>query len=303
MKKIIRRFLNRFGYDIVKTDDRYMSKSRKEKTVQVGRFKISMPANNVQLVHYMLYPDLNSQLGRLALVIAKKYPNMTTIDVGANVGDTIAVIKSAVDTPIIGIEGDDLSYAFLEKNCRQFSNVTTIKTFLGEKSQDVKAELKKSGWNTTIVPTSEGEAISFRTLDEVLATEQMKPAGIKLLKTDVEGFDTIVLRGAYKTIETNRPVLFFEYNRDRMQEIGEAGLPTLLGFGNYGYNKIVFFDHKGRLLMSTSMKNKDEITYLHQYARGKNNLLGYYDICIFHQQDDDIADEFLKIETKYCLDS
>ncbi len=299
MKKIIRFFLNQFGYDIIKTDDRYMSKSRKEKTVQVGKFSISMPANNVQLIHYKIYPDLNSQLSRLALIIAKKYPDMTVVDVGANVGDTIAVLKSAIDLPVIGIEGDNLSYRFLEKNCKQFTNVTTIKTFLGEKKQDIKAELKKAGWNTTIIPAGRGEMISFQTLDEVLQGEKFQTAKIKLLKTDVEGFDTIVLRGAYDTIEKYKPVLFFEYNRDRMKDIDEDGLSTLLSFENYGYNKIFFFDHIGRLLMVTSIKNKTEINYLHEYAIGKNNLLGYYDICVFHQQDDDIGDEFQKIERKY----
>ncbi len=302
MKKIIRRFLNRFGYDIIKTDDRHISKSTREKKVQVGKFQLYMPANNVQLAHYKMYPDLNSQLSRLALIIAKKYPDMTVVDVGANVGDTIAVLKSAIDLPVVGIEGDDLSYQFLEKNCKQFTNVTTIKTFLGEKKQDIKAELKRAGWNTTIIPVDNGKIISFRTLDEVLQGEQCRAGGVKLLKTDVEGFDTIVLRGAYDTIEKHKPVLFFEYNRDRMKDIGENGLSTLLSFENYGYNKIIFFDHMGRLLISTSVENKIEITYLHEYAVGRNNLLGYYDICVFHKQDDDIGDEFQRVERKYSLE-
>jgi FkbM family methyltransferase len=299
MKKIIRRFFNRFGYDIIKTDDRYISKSTREKIVQVGKFQLYMPANNIQLIHYKMYPQLNSQLGRLAMIIEKKYSDMTAIDVGANVGDTVAVIKSAIDIPIIAIEGDEISYKFLEKNIRQFSSVSSVKTFLSDKTYEVKADLKKSGWNTTIIPSEEGQLVSFKMLDQLLNSKKFESSIIKLIKIDVEGFDTIVLRGSTGTIKKHKPVLFFEYNRDRMLDMGEDGLSTLISFKDYGYNKTIFFDHNGRLLISTSIKNITEINCLHEYAVGKNNLLGYYDICMFHQEDDDIGHEFLEIERNY----
>jgi hypothetical protein len=34
-----------------------------------------------------------------------KYPNLTMIDVGANVGDSIAIVR--VDVPILCVEGED----------------------------------------------------------------------------------------------------------------------------------------------------------------------------------------------------
>lgn len=297
MKKIVRSFFNYFGYDIIKTEEWYISKKGKTNTTQVGNYQISMPGDNTLSNTYHIYPDFNSHLGRLAAVIAKKYPDMTAVDIGANVGDTIAIVKTLIDIPVIGIEGDDVSYQYLEKNVTQFSNVTTIKTFLGEKKNDLKVKFESKGSNTTIIPSETGDTtISFKTLDETLDNEKFKNARIKLLKLDIEGFDTIVLRGSYEVITKNLPVLFFEYNRDVMKKINEDGLSTLLSFANYGYNKIAFFDYMGRLLLATTMKNREEITYLHQYAIGKNNLLGYYDICIFHKQDDAIANDFLKAE-------
>jgi len=84
-----------------------------------------------------------------------------------------------------------------------------------------------------------------------------------------------------------------------MNAINEDGLSTLLSFAEYGYNKIAFFDYHGRLLIVTTLANTKEITYLHEYAIGKNNLIGYYDICIFHGQDDGLADEFFDGELNY----
>ncbi len=300
MKELIRNFLQRFGYDIVKTGVRYIPKSKKPGTVTVGKFPIQMPGNNVQLINYQLYPDLNIQFGRLAKTIFKKYPGMTVIDVGANVGDTIAVLKTAVDVPVIGVEGDDTSYQYLEKNALQFSNVSIVKTFLGEKSQQTKVSMEKSGWNNTIIPDASGsQQIQFKSLDDVISEGGFDKAEIKLLKVDVEGFDTIVLRGAAEIIKQNKPVLFFEYNRENMIAINEDGISTILSFRNEGYHKIAFFDHKGTLVAATDLKNEEVIRYLHEYISSKHNLLGYYDICIFHETDNAVAEEFLQNEKKY----
>lgn len=300
MKELIRNFLQRFGYDIVKTGVPYIAKSQKPGTVKVGKFLIEMPGYNPQLINYQLFPDLNIQLARLAATIAKKYPAMTVIDVGANVGDTIAVLKSAVDLPVIAVEGDDVSYSYLERNTVQFSNITLIKTYLGEHSGDEKVSMEKSGWNTTLIPNASGEKqISFKTLDEVIATNGLNQKELKLLKVDVEGFDTIVLRGATRIIQQHKPVLFFEYNRANMIAIKEDGLSTIFSFRNYGYQKIAFFDHKGTLLLATDLQNEEVVTYLHEYASSKNNLIGYYDICIFHETDTAVADAFLKHEKQF----
>lgn len=300
MKKLIRRFLNQYGYEIIKTDDWYSSKSGRKDIAKVGNYSIIMPGNNTLSKTYVVYPDFNSILGRLAAAISKKYADLTVVDIGANVGDTIAIMKSVVNVPIIGIEGDPVTFGFLEENAKQFSNVSIVNTFLGDKKQEVKVELESSGWNTAIIPTEKGsKTISLKTLDEVLSEERFNSANIKLIKLDIEGFDTIVLRGAYEKIKHSHPVLFFEYNRDIMETINEDGLSTLLSFIDYGYNKIAFFDYRGRLLLVTSITNISEITYLHEYAIGKNNLLGYYDICIFHQEDDSLATDFLKSEAEY----
>lgn len=300
MKELIRNFLQRFGYDIIKTGVPYIPKPKKSGAVKVGKFLIEMPANNIQLVNYQLYPELNIQFGRLAASIAKKYPGMTVIDVGANVGDTIAVIKSAVEVPVFGVEGDDTSFEFLEKNAKQFSNVTVVKTFLGEKSEQTKVSMEKSGWNNTIIPDETGaKQIVFKTLDEVVEENNMDKAQLKLLKVDVEGFDTIVLRGALSVIRKNRPVLFFEYNRANMIAIREDGLSTVFSFLEMGYQTIAFFDHKGTLVLATDLQNKEEVTYMHDYISSPRNLLGYYDICIFHEEDGDLAEDFLQQEKNY----
>ncbi|MBS1632174.1 MAG: hypothetical protein JST10_06320, partial [Bacteroidetes bacterium] len=129
MKELIRGVFNRFGYDIIKTGIPYLPKTKKPVRVKVGKFEIEMPGNNVQRFNYAIFPDLNFQIGRLASIISQKYPDITAIDIGANVGDTIAILKSFVNVPVVGIEGDDISFRFLKRNIQQFSDVTVIKSY------------------------------------------------------------------------------------------------------------------------------------------------------------------------------
>lgn len=299
MRQLIRNLLNKVGYDIVKVNVHSASKAHKISKVKVGKFFVDMPGNNMQISNYKYVPEANSQLGRLSACIGKKYPSLTVIDIGANVGDTIAIIKSAIELPVIGIEGDDIAYRFLEKNTAQFQNITLIKEFLGEKKETIHVSLEKSGWNTTIVPSEQSEqVVTLKTLDEVLEEHHLFTSTLKLLKIDTEGFDTIILRGAGALLEKQKPVVYFEYNRSNMEAIKEDGLSTLFSLEKFGYNAVIFFDNHGRYILTADIKEHELIRQLHNYSDEKNSGIAYYDICLFHEADSDMAKQFIAQELK-----
>ncbi len=294
MRKIIRQLLNKAGYDIIKVNVHSDSKAGQIKKVKVGKFMIDMPGNNVQISTYKYRPDANDLLGTLATCVATKYPGLSAIDIGANVGDTIAVIKSAIDIPVIGIEGDPVSFKFLQANTRQFNQVTVLQQFLGDKKQTLQVELEKSGWNTTLIPTAnKGQELSLKTLDQVLEENQLATQNIKILKVDTEGFDTIIIRGATALIQKQSPVIFFEYNKTNMEAISEDGMSTLLSLEKYGYHSVIFFDNYGRYMLSTPINQHELIRQLHHYSDDNHSQVGYYDICLFHESDNDIAKKFI----------
>ena len=293
MRKMIRGILNKVGYDIVKVNVHSDNKAGKIKQVKVGNFIIEMPGNNQQISNYKYEPDANSQLGRLSVCIAQKYPDLSVIDIGANVGDTIAIIKSAIDLPVIGIEGDDIAFSFLEKNTAQFQNISLLKEFLGEKRETMHVALEKSGWNTTIVPSEKSEqVVTLKTLDDVLHEQQLFSRNLKLLKIDTEGFDTIIIRGAKELLEMHKPVIYFEYNKSNMEAIHEDGLSTLFSLEKYGYTSVIFFDNKGRYILTASINQHELISQLHHYSDEYKSGIAYFDICLFHETDSDISSKF-----------
>ena len=299
MRKLIRSILNVFGYDVVKVNVHSEKKKRKIKKVLVGNYILEMPGNNPQISTYKYDPGANRQLGRLSACIAHKYPSLSVLDIGANVGDTIAIIKSAIELPVIGIEGDDFAFEFLKKNTMSLKNVTLIKTFLGEKIESKRVAMEKTGWNTTLIPNEDqGEVVHFKTLDEVLGEEHLLNRTLKLLKIDCEGFDTIIIRGSAKLIREKRPVIYFEYNTTNMQAIGEEGLSTLLTLGEVGYKNVILFDNKGRYLLTVPIDQVNILEDLHRYAKEGDSCIAYYDVCLFHEDDKDLAQAFIEAENQ-----
>jgi FkbM family methyltransferase len=296
IRKLANKLLAPFSVALV-TAEKPQWLRKKIVTAQVGRYSIQVPGISPIVTHYSRYPDYTGHLGRVALLLKKKFPNLAAIDIGANVGDTACIIKSAVDIPLLCIEGDDLTFDFLEKNIQQFQNTTAHKMFLGEKTEMIAAHLDKDGWNATLKPDKADTApkIKIVSLDEFLAG-QPNVDKYKLVKIDTEGFDCSIIRGAKNFIQQTHPVITFEYNRDNMEAIGEKGLDTLAMLASFGYSQIIFHDCDGRFFCPTSMSDQMLIGDLHDYADGKHGAIYYFDLTLFHESDSDVAQAFVKTE-------
>jgi len=296
MKGIIRKLLRYFGYDLIKV---MPSPLKKEIQVKVGKFDLLFPSFNPLIKTYRSQPEFATEISRLTSIVLKKYPDLIFLDVGANAGDTVARVKSVADIPVVSIEGDDTSFAYLSRNVRQFGQVTTIKQFLGETDGVMKANLDKKGWNTTIIPAAESsQQIEIKTLDNVLLERALLKKNLKIFKVDTEGFDTIIIRGAKEYVQTAKPVIYLEFNWDNMSAIGENGLETVLGLKKAGYNKLLFFDDRGKYILTTTLDNSALIQSLSQYADGKTGLIYYYNLCLLHEEDDDLAVEIARNERR-----
>lgn len=271
--------------------------TRSVATARVGQFSIEVPALNPVAWHYSHTPDLIAQLGRLTSLLRKKYPDLAAMDIGANVGDTACIIKSAEDIPLLCIEGEEFSFGFLKRNIAQFRNATAHQLFLGEKTEMASVGFENTGWNLTLKPRtgSAAKSIKLTSLDDFMVT-QPDGRAFKLLKIDTEGFDCSIIRGAVNFIQTVTPVITFEYNRGNMDAIGEPGLPTIFKLQDLGYSRIVFHDQNGRFLLATTLDDHVLIKDLHDYADCVQGCIGYLDVTVFHATDTELADRFAEME-------
>ena len=292
------------GISVVRTPKRKWLRPNSILETTVGRYKIQVPSLNPMFWYYQENPDFVGQLGLLTALVREKYPHMAAIDIGANVGDTACIIKTAADVPLLCVEGDDLSFKFLEKNLAQFQNATAHKLYLAEKTDTISASLACAGWNTTILPgtAASTKAIKVMRFDDFIVT-QPGWENYKLLKIDTEGFDCAIIRGAKDFIRQVSPVIFFEYSRLGMNLIGETGIETIFMLAELGYSQIAFHDAGGRFICSANLSEGEKIKDLHDYAGAPGNGFYYMDITVFHERDTDIALKFVAAERTRRLKS
>ncbi len=142
--------------------------------------------------------------------------------------------------------------------------------------------------------------IQIYSLDETLLGIADLP-DYKFLKIDAEGYDTKILKGAINFLKQNKPVVFLEYNRDNMSRIGESGIDAIELLKDLGFDKILVYESMGRFILSTTLSDSKLIRQLHEYIDGKKSAIYYFDLCIFHKEDDDIATEFIEREENFRL--
>ena len=290
MKKAVREGLRRFGVEFVVYRK---DVSDRVKEITIGKYPMKINGTHA-LPHYLqYYPDYSSNFPRLVCKAKQHIPDLIVLDVGANIGDTVAMVRTVTDCPIVCIEGDAKYYELLRQNISQFDAVWTFRTFLGEQDGIVQSTVMNADGTSKLTGSSNQE-ISIVTLDTFLKThEQFQRA--KILKIDTDGYDTKIIKGAMNYIKAIKPVMFMEYDRKLLADNGENGLDTLQSLIECGYDKVVFYDNYGRYLLSASLKDKALLRQLEEYMGG-NSPIPYYDICLFSSQDTALAESFIDEE-------
>lgn len=293
-KNNLNSIFQKIGFKIVRVKQDERPKTG-EIEIKLENVQLKMHATNPLGVWYNKFPYFNSELKRLAELLKKNYPDSGIIDIGANIGDTYAILKSGFDTFFLCIEGDSQVFQYLKANLSTQNDVEIMNVYLGEKSGRKYVELEKEGWNTTIIPNQKSNTakqIEFITLDEILFSKYPNQF-YKLLKIDAEGFDTIILRGAIEFLKKTNPVIAFEYNRDNMDVIKENGIITLKLLNEIGYDQIFVYESQGCFIQSFKLGDFQLMEQLHEYSGSSRRGIFYFDLILFHKSDEYLAKEFM----------
>ncbi len=193
------------------------------------------------------------------------------VDVGANVGDTAAEIRSRTGVPILCIEGDDRFFALLAENAPRLGGVELEHAFVDAPRN---ARVERGAGTVRLVRPSNSllqgrEALRSKPLARILEEHPAfrEPA---LLKLDTDGMDVPIVLANLDLLAHARPVLFFEYDPhlgatpdvfERLREIG--------------YRRLDVYENTGELAQSVDLPGAihDEYTG-HAGAR-------YADVCIW----------------------
>ena len=250
--------------------------------ISFGDVVITAPLDH-PAVYWRYFPGFNQNYLQIVKLVLQAR-NGLIIDVGANIGDGVALLRGAgVNAPILAVEGADIWFTLLRKNTGIFSDVLLEQVFLGSGFQVNSFELHVQDGTSKLVKGTSG--IEITSLDLLLLRHAVHP--VVLLKTDTDGFDAKVLLGARSVLTKQRPVVFAEIDEGLLRDQGNSAQELLIYLSECGYLRIAVWDNYGRWLGSRplSLGIADLIA---SYPGGPD--LPYLDVAVFAQENLDVLD-------------
>jgi FkbM family methyltransferase len=156
---------------LVKVTRRIVLRKLRHQYAQIGRYRIRLSLNS-RLLHYKsAFPLYDTALGRIAAILRAKYPRLHAIDIGANVGDTCALIRQCDEISVLCVEGDPTLLPILTENVGRLGPGVVIEpSFVGPEDKAVNLSSADGlGRNTSLVGAMDSkESVKLRSLNAIL---------------------------------------------------------------------------------------------------------------------------------------
>ena len=256
-----------------------------------------MPRSHSILYNLSRFPYYNSNLQRIAAQYqAFRKSAWSIVDVGANIGDTMLLLRQVTDKPIHCFEGDPFYFNILEQNARGIAAVRLHALLLAESPETIRVKNKSQLGTSQFVPDAEkGEELHFDSLDHFFQG-QATGEEIGLIKTDTDGYDLRILRGAKELLRRHQPVIFMEYDRKLFEQNQDDGISFLHYLKELGYEDVLVYDNFGKLLTAAKLSDSRTIALLHGYIRLHQLTIPFYDLALFSLHDAAFVQEFTEQE-------
>lgn len=207
---------------------------------RVKRAEINYILDISDYQNWLIYFGLtNDRPDGLYQLVKKKF---IIIDVGANIGQTAMNMAKIAgeDSIILGFEPDFINYSNAIENLQQnkFKNIRYFNIGLGSQTEElplkINSPLNRGGNRIDRNNDKNSKLIKIERLDDVLKNEQIKH--IDLIKIDVEGFELEVLRGAIKTLQQHKPLLYIEIDENNLNQQNTNAKELINFVSELGYN-------------------------------------------------------------------
>ncbi len=233
------------------------------------------------------FPHYSSNIGRVAEEANKKYPDFRLIDIGANVGDTVAILRSKAHFPILCIDGDPYFFSILSRNGKNFTDVDLVKSFVGDVTGHFSGRIDVvGGTGHLVVDQHSNQELETKKLEDILV-ENPRFAKAKMIKVDTDGFDCKILKSELPLLKELKPILFFEYDPYFFKKFKDDGFKIFHDLREIGYKAALVFENTGEYLIHMNLDDDLTLEDIHQFYSGWSGRR-YCDICVFHEVDLDI---------------
>ena len=205
---------------------------------------VAMDFGNPYPVNIRRFHHLNNPLVELvqkAHTVTKR--PITFVDIGAATGDTILLLHERCRNMIdefYCIDGDPEFFRYLQQNLRHFREGTLLFATLSSDTGTAPELVRIHGGTASAQGTA---MVDATTLDAVLLARNLDR--LDVLKSDVDGYDGRVLRGAPGVLTKYRPAVIFEWHpilcertsnswHDPFESLEACGYTTFIWYTKFG---------------------------------------------------------------------
>ena len=257
-------------------------------TYRIGQIALQMPLSHELPYYRRAFPQYATNVGRIGTTVQQKYPELAFIDIGANVGDTAAIVRRHAHYPILCVEGSSTYLPLVEQNVGHLDDVEIEGAFVGGSSGLVAARVEAAkGTARLAMGGRDAKAVPLQSLIDVIS-DHPRFAAAKFVKSDTDGMDSQIITGAMGYLASVRPALFFEYDPDQTARVGGTAIQVFDPLLVAGYRYALVYENTGDLMLLLDLQDKRLLSDVDAFFSGRNGVR-YADICAFHATDTDLA--------------
>jgi FkbM family methyltransferase len=251
------------------------------------------------------FPQYNRPLGLAAEAVAQsagKDSQLSAIDIGANIGETIAIIEQICPGKFthLCIEPDEDLAELCRLNHRGNSRVEVQQYFVGEAEgasvyleDDGRANAStKINHSSGSGPQATGQLVRLDTAASCFAESN---GGITLIKVDTEGYDFSVLRSGERLLEKYRPAIYFEWYPELLTELKDTIWGGFEFLEELGYKYFVFYSSKGDYYSKIVSPDRMLLQGL-AALRNRDSSFSYFDV--FASVDEAVCNELVRLSVQ-----
>jgi FkbM family methyltransferase len=168
------------------------------------------------------------------------------VDIGANIGDSALQILDRVDGKALCVEGDEYWQRYLRMNTGKDPRVTIEEVMLSPAgTQGGGVTARRSYGTTTFVQDDQAdESATWVSVDD-LRERNPDFANARLIKTDTDGYDPVLVPALARAWSQSGPVLFFEFDPTLAREVGTDPDRLWGELADLGYSRLAVWDDTG----------------------------------------------------------
>lgn len=257
---------------------------------------LTLPLSHMLPFYLREYRFYDRLPGRISDFIHQAHGRLCGVDVGANIGDTIASFYKQESDTFLAIEPNPKFYRLLVDNWKHNSNVSVISAVCSATSEDGSFVINESNGTASIHQTDKGIKLTRSSLDDILKDYPLS-RNVNVLKIDTDGHDFEVIEGSRALLSRNLPAILFECDPFGNTKFVEDCVRALTTIKQCGYSYFLLYSNFGNLIGLYRLSDLSPFLKLLFYQL--TSEFYYFDILVM--KDEEIF-QFYKSEIDYFIE-